>query len=112
MKKILQKIRDEWKIMLVSMVIPFLYMILSLVEYTLTYPFDDPTHHPILWTEWIAGYFLFMFIPPILMAFSTAPKIKEKVTYKKFFEYLTISSWAFVFICWFIEGIIYDIKVH
>ena len=111
-QKLIKETKDDTKIILASMIIPFLYMLLSLVEYALTYPFNDPTHHPILWTEWIAGYFLFMLIPPILIAFSIVPKLKAKVTYKKFFEYLTISSWVFVFICWFLEGVIYNFKVQ
>ena len=77
LQKQIEETKDEWKIILASMVIPFLYMLLSLVEYTLTYPFNDPTHHPILWTEWIAGYFLFMFIPPILIAFSIVFNISK-----------------------------------
>ncbi len=112
MKKIQQIIQNDWKILLASVIIPFLYMIISLIEYTLTYPFNDPTHHPILYTDWIAAYFLFMFIPPTLIAFVTVPKLKAKVTYKKFFEYLTLSSWIFVFVCLFLEGIIHSFKVQ
>ena len=112
MHKKTENTQSKFKIILLPILIPFLYMLLSLVEYVLTYPFYDPTHHPILWTEWIAGYFLFFIGPIIIITFSVTPKLSVLTEYRKFIEYLYISSWVFVFIFWYIAGIIYDYKVQ
>ncbi len=112
LQKLIKETKDDTKIILASMVIPFLYMLLSLIEYTLTYPFNDPTHHPILITEYFAIPVLIFFLPAILLSFYIIPPLVKRVKLKKFFQYFTLSSWTFVFVFWFISGIIYSIKVH
>ena len=112
MKKILQKIKDEWKIILLSITIPFLYMLLSLIEYTLTYPFNDPTYHPILITEGIAIMYLIFILPFTILLFYIIPPLVKQAKLKKFFQYLTLSGWVFVFVFWYLAGIIHSIKVH
>jgi len=92
--------------------IPFLYMILSLVEYTLIYPFDDPTYHPILITEGITIITLIFILPFILVLFYIIPPLVKRTKLKKFFQYFTLSSWVFVFVFWFLSGIIYNLKVQ
>ena len=103
--------KDDTKIILWSMVIPFVYLILSLFEYTFTYPFNDPRHHPILITEWLAIPVLMLF-PVILLLFQIIPLLKKRTKIKKFFEYFTLSSWAFVAVFWVMSGIIHSVKVH
>lgn len=110
-QKIKQEIKDKWKIILLSIIIPFLYMVLSLAEYTLTYPFNDPTHHPILITEYFAIIVLIFFLPHILLLFYIIPPLVKRTKLKKFFQYFILSSWVFVFIFWFLSGIIHNIKV-
>ena len=73
LQKQIEETKDDTKIILASMVIPFLYMLLS-----------------------------FYIIPPLV----------KRVKLKKFFQYFTLSSWTFVFVFWFISGIIHSIKVH
>jgi len=113
MKKFFQeKFKDDTKIIMASMIIPFLYMLLSLVEYTLTWPFNDPLHHPILITEYFAILILIFVLPFILLLFYIIPPLIKLVNVKKFFQYLTLSSWVLVFVFHFLAGIIYGIKTH
>lgn len=112
LQKPIEEAKEEWKIILTSMIIPFLYMLLSLVEYTLTYPFNDPTHHPILITEYFAIIVLIFFLPVILLSFYIIPPLVKQVKLKKIFQYFTLSSWVFVFVFWFLSGIIYNFKVQ
>ena len=106
------KIKDELIIMFASIVVSLLYMLLSLVEYTFTYPFDDPTYHPILITEGFAFMILFLGFPAILLSFYIIPSLIKRVKLKRFFQYLYIFSWIFVFIFWHIAGIIHNIKTQ
>ena len=51
-------------------------------------------------------------LPAILLSFYIIPPLVKRVKLKKFFQYFTLSSWTFVFVFWFISGIIHSIKVH
>ena len=113
LQKRIEETKDDTKIILASVVIPFLYMIPSAIEYAHEYPINDPTYHPILFTEYIAGLVLFLFIPPLLLAFNFIPFLKKFTKIKKFIEYFTLSSWVFVFLFWWIVTNIIDIfRVH
>ena len=111
-KELQQKVKDELKIILVSISISFLYMILSLMEFIFTYPFNDHTYHPILWTEGIAIYVLIFCMPVILLLFYTIPSLIKKKRLKRFFIYFTLSSWTLVFVYQYLSGIIYNLKVQ
>ena len=111
-KELQQKVKDELKIILVSIATSFLYMILSLAEFTFTYPFHDHTHHPFMYTEIIAFAFLTCYLPITLLLFWIVPKLRAKIKIRKFIFYFIMFGWIFAFVYWHISKIIYDLKVQ
>lgn len=104
--------KNNLKICIIAFLPPFINMVAFLLEFYFTYPFNDSTHNPIMWSEAIGFYILVFIIPATMIALSlsTEKHLKNKEQLLKIVGSMGLFGWVLVFISYYIAGLILRIK--
>lgn len=107
-----QNFKNDLKIFIIALLPPFINMVVYLLEFYYTYPFNDPTHHPIMWSEAIGFYILVFIIPATMIALSLSSEkhLKNKEQLLRTVGLMGLLGWILVFVSYYISGLILDIK--
>ena len=104
--------KNNLKIYTIAIIPPIINMVVFLLEFYFTYPFNDPTHHPIMWSEAIGFYALIFIIPAIMIGFSLTPEkhLKNKKELLKILGLMGIFGWILIVFSYRLAGYILSIK--